>query len=387
MAQPLEGVKVVDLSRILAGPLATMTLADFGAEVIKVESPLGDETRAWQPPVTADGVSTYYSAVNRNKRSIVIDFQRQHDMEQLLELIKEADVVVENFRPGVLAKFGLDYHQLKDINPALIYCSISGFGDLGGAQLPGFDLLIQALGGLMSVTGEPDGPPSKVGVALVDVLAAQNATSGILLALLERERSGVGQHVKVALLTSLLAGLTNQSNGTLATGKSPQRMGNAHPSIAPYESFTTADGELTIGVGNDRQFAALLAQLHLEALQQDDRFTTNALRVKHRGELKVLLEEALRSRGAAQWQEQLMSAGVPAGKVNSVLEAIDFAEALGLNPVIDIIDASNDRQSRHIANPIALSRTPAQYTRVPPGLGEHQDILPHPTTVNEGAAL
>ncbi|WP_285320879.1 CoA transferase [Pseudarthrobacter sp. lyk4-40-TYG-27] len=375
MVQPLQGVKVVDLSRILAGPLATMTLADFGAEVIKVESPVGDETRTWLPPVTSDGVSTYYSAVNRNKRSIIVDFKSDSDLTRLVELIRDSDVVVENFRPGVLARFGLDYDRLKTVSPALVYCSISGFGDLQGAQLPGFDLLVQALGGLMSITGEPEGTPNKVGVALVDVLAAQNATSGILLALRERDQSGEGQHVKISLFTSLLAGLTNQASGTIATGKSPQRLGNAHPSIAPYETFNTADGVLAIGVGNDRQFASLLGQLGLDELKQDGRFTTNALRGAHRQDLKILIERALQDRRASEWQERLMASGVPAGKVNSVLEAIDLAEALGLDPIVSIYEKSNGRRSRQIASPIGLSRTPAQYTRVPPSLGEHQDIF------------
>lgn len=381
MAQPLQDLKVVDLSRILAGPMASMTLADFGAEVIKVESPVGDETRTWLPPVTADGVSTYFAAVNRNKRSMVVDFTNDTELEGLLTLIREADVVIENFRPGVLAKFGLDYEQLASINPTLVYCSISGFGDRQGSHLPGFDLLVQALGGLMSITGEPDGTPNKVGVALVDVLAAQNAVSGILLALRERDRSGEGQHVKVSLLLSVLAGLANQASGTLATGQSPARLGNAHPSIAPYETFDTADGVLAIGVGNDRQFAALLRQLNLDSLMDDERFTTNALRVKHRQELRDLIESALSDHGASEWQERLMEAGVPAGKVNSVPEAIDLAETLGLDPVISIIDDSTGRSSRHIASPIGLSRTPAGYTRVPPTLGEHQDLLLSSTTL------
>lgn len=390
MPQPLTNIRIVDLSRILAGPLASMMMADFGAEVLKVESPLGDETRGWRPPVTADGISTYFAAVNRNKRSVVADFNSAADLAALVELIKGADVVIENFRPGVLDKFGLGYEQLKTLNPKLVYCSISGFGDLNGAHLPGFDLLVQALGGLMSITGEPDGPPNKAGVALVDVLAAQNAITGILLALRERDQSGNGQQVKITLLGSLLAGLTNQAGSTLATGQAPARLGNAHPSIAPYETFNTSDGVLAIGVGNNRQFAALLSELRLDGLNQDERFATNALRVQHRQELKALIEEALTGSTATQWQERLMAAGVPAGKVNSVLEAIEFADSLGLEPVVAVSDGSNGRGSRHIANPIGLSRTPARYSRVPPELGEHQDIFPtkvlsaKPARANEG---
>ena len=373
MPQPLNNIRIVDLSRILAGPLASMMLADFGADVLKVESPFGDETRSWCPPVTPDGTSTYFAAVNRNKRSVVVDFNDQDDLAALMEHIREADVLIENFRPGVLTKFGLGYDQLKGHNPKLVYCSISGFGDREGARLPGFDLLVQALGGLMSITGEPDGPPSKVGVALVDVLAAQNAMTGILLALREREQSGNGQQVRISLLTSLLAGLTNQASGTLSTGEAPARLGNAHPSIAPYETFNTADGVLAVGVGNDRQFASLIGELRLQGLSRDERFATNPLRVKHRQELKVLIEEALQSRTAAEWQEQLMSA---------VLEAIEFAGSLGLEPVVATTDESNGRTTRHIANPIGLSRTPALYTRVPPELGEHQSLLCNTSTIH-----
>lgn len=379
MTQPLQGIKVVDLSRILAGPLCTMTLADFGAEVIKVESPAGDETRSWKPPVTDAGVSTYYSAVNRNKQAVVADFADPAQLQALLELIRDADVLVENFRPGVLAKFGLDYRSLAELNPRLVYCSISGFGDKQGAALPGFDLLVQAVGGLMSITGEPQGTPSKVGVALVDVLAAQNATTGILLALRERDASGQGQQVNITLLGSLLSGLTNQSSSTLATGRSPARMGNAHPSIAPYETFRTADGVVAIAVGNDRQFAALLRELGLEALGQDPRFAENSSRVAHREELKELIENATVTRPAAYWAEALMGAGVPAGKVNSIAEAIDFARDLGLEPTALIRDRHTAQETRQIASPIGLSRTGAQYHSVPPAHGQHQQLLLNPT--------
>ncbi|MGO2052531.1 CaiB/BaiF CoA transferase family protein [Glutamicibacter sp. 287] len=375
MAQPMQGIKVIDLSRILAGPLCTMTLADFGAEVLKVESRDGDETRAWLPPVTEDGVSTYYSAVNRNKQAIVVDFNNSAELTELREIIRDADVVVENFRPGVLAKFGLDYESLRASNPALVYCSISGFGDGLGASLPGFDLLVQAVGGLMSITGESEGTPSKVGVALVDVLAAQNATTGILLALRERDISGQGQNVGISLMTSLLAGLTNQASSTAVTGNPPPRLGNAHPSIAPYETFATSDGVMVIAVGNNRQFTALGTELGLTDLPQDPRFADNLSRVQHRQELKDLIEEVTRQGSAAQWTNRLMEVGVPAGKVNSVLEALEFADELGLEPVVTINDLKTGRSSRQIANPIVLSRTKPTYRLVPPALGEHQHIF------------
>lgn len=375
MNQPLAGVKVIDLSRILAGPLCTMTLADFGADVLKVESAAGDETRSWKPPVNAQGISTYYWAVNRNKQAVIADFSDERQLQALLRLIGEADVLVENFRPGVLAKFGLDYQSLQEANPALVYCSISGFGEKEGAALPGFDLLVQAVGGLMSITGEPEATPSKVGVALVDVLAAQNAVAGILLALRERDASGAGQRVSINLLTSLLAGLTNQSSSTLATGKSPARLGNAHPSIAPYETFAAADGVVAIAVGNDRQFAALCQQLRMPDLAQDPRFASNTVRVAHRQELKAIIEQATSALPAAHWASTLMSAGVPAGKVNSIAEAIEFAEELGLDPVATITDPATGQATTQIASPIGLSRTAAQYRTVPPAHGADQELL------------
>ncbi|WP_159614090.1 CaiB/BaiF CoA-transferase family protein [Glutamicibacter sp. JC586] len=375
MGQPLEGIKVIDLSRILAGPLCTMTLADFGAQVLKVESHSGDETRGWMPPVTAQGVSTYYWSVNRNKEAVIADFANAQHRERLRELIQDADVLVENFRPGVLAKFGLDYASLEKLNPRLIYCSISGFGEHQGANFPGFDLLVQAVGGLMSITGEPQGTPSKVGVALVDVLAAQNAVAGILLALRERENSSQGQRVSINLLSSVLAGMTNQSSSTLATGKSPARLGNAHPSIAPYETFKTSDGVVAIAVGNDRQFVALCQQLGQPALAEDPRFSTNTERVAHRTELKTLIEAVTATRDAASWAERLMKAAVPAGKVNSIAEAISFAQELGLDPVAIIEDPTTGLRTTHIASPIGLSRTGAQYRSAPPAHGQHQNLF------------
>ena len=379
VSQPLEGVKVIDLSRILAGPLCTMTLRDFGADVLKVEIIAGDETRGWIPPVNAQGISTYYWSVNRNKQAVIVDFANTAALDRLLALIAEADVLVENFRPGVLAKFGLDYDRLKALNPSLIYCSISGFGEKQGATLPGFDLLVQAVGGLMSITGEPDATPSKVGVALVDVLAAQNAVTGILLALRERESSGQGQRVSINLLSSLLAGLTNQSSSTLATGQAPARMGNAHPSIAPYETFNTSDGVVAIAVGNDRQFAALCQQLGDPALAEDPRFFTNSARVANRGVLKTLIEEVTSTRNAASWAASLMNAGVPAGKVNSVAEAIDFAKELGLDPVAVIKDEVTGEGTTQISSPIGLSRSAAQYRRLPPTHVQHQELFDQPT--------
>ncbi|HET9349258.1 MAG TPA: CoA transferase [Arthrobacter sp.] len=370
-AAPLAGIKVADFSRVLAGPFATMMLADFGADVIKVESPAGDDTRAWVPPVDEHGAGTYFSSVNRNKRSVVCDLRTEEGLAQARDIALAADVVVENFRPGVMQRFGLDYETLRAERPDLVYCSITGFGSKGGAHLPGYDLLVQAVGGLMSVTGSPESEPSKVGVALVDVVTGQNAVVGILAALRSRDQTGRGQRVDVNLLSSLLAGLVNQASSTLATGESPQRMGNAHPSIAPYETLRTADAPLALAVGTDKQFASLTRVLGVPELSEDSRFRGNSNRVAHRVELKTLLEEQLRKKPAVEWSGLLSEAGVPAGKVNSIVEAIQLAADLGLEPVVEIADGSSPRTSRQVANPIRLSETPASYRRLPPLLGEH----------------
>ncbi|AUI51457.1 CaiB/BaiF CoA transferase family protein [Arthrobacter crystallopoietes] len=372
-AAPLEGVRVADFSRVLAGPYASMMLADFGADVIKVESPAGDDTRAWIPPVDKHGVGTYFSSVNRNKRSVVCDLRTEEGLVRARDLALQADVVIENFRPGVMQKFGLDYETLHAERPELVYCSITGFGSASGAHLPGYDLLVQAVGGLMSVTGSMDSEPSKVGVALVDVITGQNAVVGILAALRHRDATGRGQRIDVNLLSSLLAGLVNQASSTLATGEAPQRMGNAHPSIAPYETLRTQDGPLAVAVGTDRQFAGLVRVLGVPKLAEDPRFRTNTDRVAHRGELKPLLEEQLVRRPAAEWAGDLSAEGVPAGKVNSIVEALQLAEELGLDPAVEMNDGAGPRTSHQVANPIQLSETPASYRRLPPLLGEHND--------------
>ncbi|RXZ45852.1 CaiB/BaiF CoA transferase family protein, partial [Agromyces binzhouensis] len=301
----LRGIRVADFSRVLAGPYATMVLADFGADVIKVESPAGDDTRHWSPPVDATGRATYFGGVNRNKRSVALDLADAAGLAEARRLAASADVVVENFRPGVMARFGLAYEDVRELNPGVVYCSITGFGAGEGAALAGYDLLVQAVGGLMSITGDPDGDPSKVGVALVDVLTGQNAVAGILLALRERDRTGQGRLVEVNLLQSLLSALTNQASSTLATGTPPRRLGNQHPSIAPYAVFRAADRELVIAVGNDRQFAALAGVVGLPGLAGDARFLTNADRVAHRDELRETLERALAAASAGAWVDAL----------------------------------------------------------------------------------
>ena len=365
----LAGVRVADFSRVLAGPYATMMLADFGADVVKIEPPTGDDTRHWTPPVDANGQATYFGSVNRNKRSIALDLTDAADLAEARRLAASADVVIENFRPGVMARFGLSFEDVHAVNPAAVYCSITGFGTGEGAALAGYDLLVQAVGGLMSITGPPDGEPAKAGVALVDVLTGQNAFAGVLLALRERDRTGRGQLVEVNLVQSLLSALTNQAASTLATGDAPRRLGNAHPSIAPYAVFHADDRELVIAVGNDKQFRALAQVLGGSELADDPRFATNADRVAHRPELTALIEQRLAAASADHWVAALTAVGVPAGLVNDVHEAIAFAEGLGLDPVAEIPTAVHP--SRTVANPIGLTADPAAYRTAPPALDAH----------------
>ncbi len=297
---PLAGLVVADFSRILAGPYATMLLADLGAEVIKVEGPRGDDTRTWQPPVH-DGVATYYLGINRNKRSVVLDFGDESDAALARELAGRADIMIENFRPGGLARWGLDYDSVAAENPGVVYASISGFGTTEkGAALPGYDLIVQAISGLMSLTGDPDGPPYRAGISVFDVMAGLHAVIGILAALHERHASGVGQHVEVNLLSSALSGLVNHSSAYVAAGVVPYRMGNSHPSLFPYEPLPCSDGDLIITAGNDGQFRKLVEVLGVPELADDQRFGRNQDRTAHRDELRPLLVERLRTRTRAR---------------------------------------------------------------------------------------
>ncbi|MGH3607055.1 MAG: CaiB/BaiF CoA transferase family protein [Pseudonocardiaceae bacterium] len=369
MSSALDNLRILDFSRVLAGPFATMMLGDLGASVIKIERPgVGDDTRSWGPPYDDRGAATYFQSVNRNKESLVLDLAKAAGREQAQRLAAEADVVVENFRPGVMDRLGLGYYQLRGENRGLIYCSITGFGAGAGAELPGYDLLVQAVGGLMSITGAPDREPQKVGVALVDVLAGLFASVGILTALVHRGARGDGQRVEVNLLSSLLAALVNQGAAHTAGGTIPARMGNQHPSIAPYELFRCQDGDLVIAVGNDRQFAALCAAIDAPQLAQDSRFHTNAARVKHRDALRTDLECRLTRQPAADWTTTLTAAGVPAGVVNDLAGAFRLAVELGLEPVIAIPYPDGTRINL-TRNPIRLSATPATYRSPPPRLG------------------
>lgn len=370
MTGPLDGVLVADFSRVLAGPLATMTLADLGATVVKVERPgVGDDTRAWGPPWSEHG-ATYFESVNRSKQSLALDLLDPDDLVLARELARRADVLVENFRPGALQRFDLDYDSVNAVNPKVVYTSISGFGGGAGAGLPGYDFVVQAVGGLMSITGQPNGEPTKAGVALVDVLTGKDATIGTLAALAARARSGRGAHVEVNLLSSLLGALVNQASGYLGAGSVPQAMGNQHPSIAPYETLRARDGILALACGNDGQFRKLAAALGAPGLADDQAFATNAARVENRAALVVALEELLATDDVAGWQRRFTSAGVPAGAVNSLPEAFGLASDLGLAPTYDLPNASP--QVRH---PVVYSDGVAVEPTPPPSLGEHTDAL------------
>ena len=369
MPAVLGNVTVLDFSRVLAGPFATMLLGDFGANVVKVERPgVGDETRAWVPPRGAQGEATYFQSVNRNKRSIVLDLADPEDLGRARAYADNADVIVENFRPCVMDRLGLGYEELSTTNPGLIYCSISAFGKESGAELVGYDLLVQALGGLMSITGDPDGEPQKVGVALVDVLTGLFATVGILAALRHRDTTGEGQRVEVDLLSSLLASLVNQGAAFTIAGVVPSRLGNAHASIAPYDLYSCEDGKIVIAVGNDRQFAALCEVLGIGQLAGDPRFLHNAERVANRRELRLALEGALALRKAEAWTASLAAAGVPAGPVNDLRAAFALAQRLGLDPVVDVPSTTGPPVCL-TRNPVRLSKTPPTYRLAPPPLG------------------
>lgn len=367
---PLDGIVVADFSRVLAGPLASMFLADLGATVIKVERrKTGDDTRAWGPPYVGE-TSTYFTSVNRNKKSIALDLATPADLEIAHKIVGKADVFVENFRPGALARFGLDSDSLAQSHPGLVYASVSGFGSTKGAHLPGYDFVVQAAGGLMSITGERGGPPMKVGVALVDVITGLHATIGILASLQERQRSGLGQHVEVNLLSSLIASLVNQGASYINGAGVPAAMGNEHPSIAPYETLETADRPLAVAVGNDTQFMSLTYAIGRGELAEDPRFTTNASRVAHRMALIAELEHTMATQTAEYWADALTRAGVPCSAVNDIAGAISLATTLGLDPVTVLQGPGGDDVSV-LTNPIRFDRTPPQHRTAPPDLGAH----------------
>jgi len=369
----LAGLRVLDLSRILSGPFATMTLADLGADVVKIEQPgSGDDTRQWGPPFQGDQAA-YFLAVNRNKRSVALDLKSEQGRAAVLELARRADVLVENFRPGTAERLGLGYEQLAEVNPRIVYASISGYGQTGpDAQRPGYDAIAQARSGLMSVTGEPDGPPVRVGVSSTDLTAAMWALVGILAALYERERSGRGQWVDISLLDGQVSWLTYVASGYFATGEVPRRYGSAHPTIAPYQGFATRDGDLMVAVGNDslwRRFAPILG---LEHLLEDPRFVTNPDRVTHRDELIPLVAEVLATRTTGEWIEVLDAAGVPVGPVQTVDEVVHDPQVLARGMVLET-EHPTAGPLRMMGCPVRLSATPPALRTPPPLLGEHTD--------------
>jgi crotonobetainyl-CoA:carnitine CoA-transferase CaiB-like acyl-CoA transferase len=359
----LDGIVVADFSRVLAGPYCTMLLADLGADVIKVESPRGDDTRQWLPPTDADGVGTYYLAVNRNKRSIALDLADPTDSDAARELARRADVLVHNLRPGAMERFGLGYDDVATTNPKVVYCSISGFGP--DSSLPGYDLLVQAASGMMSLTGAPDGPPYRAGVAVIDVMTGLHAATGILAALHHRDVTGQGQHVQTNLLSAALSSLVNQTSAYVAGGVVPHRMGNEHLSLYPYEPMATGDGELIIAVGNDQQFRRLAAAVGAPELADDAKFATMAGRNANRQELRTLLLDRLAEKPAQEWFRILADADIPCGPINDVRQGVELATELGLDPVARAGGVPT------IRNPLTLSATPTRHELAPPKLDEH----------------
>lgn len=400
----LAGITVLDLSRVLAGPWAGQMLADLGADVIKIENPDGgDDTRRWGPPWTkgtkgtgeageterngetggeTGGESAYYLCANRGKRAITLDLKTEAGRVQLHRLVLEADVLIENFKVGTTAKLGIDYEHLSALNPGLVYCSITGFGQTGPYRdQPGYDFLVQAMGGLMSVTGEPDGAPGagpqKVGVALSDILTGLYASNGILAALHERERSGKGQHIDLALLDVTAACLANQATNYLVGGVVPTRLGNAHPNIVPYQSFAASDGHFILAVGNDGQFQRLCNALDADELAVDPRFATNASRVAHRESLSALLQAHFAQQSSEHWLALCKTHNVPAGPINSIDQVFEDPQVIARDMVVEMQHRDN-AALRLVGNPLKLSRTPVSYHRPPPLLGEHNDdILDH----------
>lgn len=363
----LKGIKVIDLSRVLAGPSCSQVLADLGADVIKIERPeIGDETRHWAPPSFNDGTSAYFATVNRNKRSLTLDFTKPQGQAVLKHLIQDADILVENFKVGNLAKYGLDYASVKAINPRIIYASLTGFGQTGpDASKPGYDYIIQGLSGLMSITGDPNGEPQKVGVAVVDLFAGMQLTSGILAALVARQQTGQGQHVDVALMDSAVAMLANVGMNYLANHQPAKRLGNAHPNIVPYQVFSGADGEFILACGNDKQFREV-CQVMGQNWDKDARFNTNPNRVLNREALISQMQTVFQQQSRDSWLAKLDAVQVPCGPINSIDQALQMPQVLERGMIVDF-----DNGVSVLGSPIKLSGTPVEYLTPPPKLGEH----------------
>ena len=370
--QALTGIKVLDLSRVLAGPYCTMVLGDLGADVIKVEPPEGDETRGWGPPF-AGGESAYYLCVNRNKRGIVINLKTDEGKKVLRDLALQSDVLVENFRPGTLNKFGLDYETLHELNPKLIYCSITGFGQTGSMKdKPGYDFMIQALGGLMSITGEPEGEPMKTGVAVVDLFAGQNAIIAILAALQARTLTGRGQQLDISLFDSQWGWLANVASNYLISGKLPKRHGNAHANIVPYQSFQASDGWFAIAVGNDKQFARLCEMLGKPEIVMDEKFSTNSGRVQNRTEIIPLLASIFKAASVSEWLAKLDEAEIPCGPIQN-FEQVFSMPTVKEREMLVKMEHPTIGELPLVGSPLKMSDTPVEYRLHPPLMGEHTD--------------
>jgi len=373
--RPLDGITVLDLTRVLSGPYCTMLLADMGARVIKVEHPgRGDDTRAWGPPFVGKETA-YFLSINRNKESLTLDFKNTEGREILAKLISKSDVVVENFRPGAMARLGLDYSTLAARHPRLVFCSISGFGQDGPRRdQAGYDAVIQAEGGLMSVTGDADGRAFRVGVAVTDMVAGLLAVQGILLALFARERSGRGQHIDISMLDGVISLLSYHASIYLTTGAESRRVGNRHATIAPYDTFAASDGELFLAVGNDEQFQRFCAATGLQHLLADDRFSTNPARVRNEAALKELLEPVMRERTRDGWLREFATAGVPCGAVRSVPEALSDPQ-VAARRMVEAVEHAVLGPMKVLGTPIKLSDTPASIRTAPPTLGQHTDTV------------
>jgi crotonobetainyl-CoA:carnitine CoA-transferase CaiB-like acyl-CoA transferase len=386
MPDPLSHIRVLDLSRVLAGPWASQMLADFGAEVIKIERPgEGDDTRGWGPPFISNengsrGDAAYYLSTNRGKKSLAIDITTAEGQELIKQIAARSDIIIENFKVGGLKKYGLDYESLKAINSSLIYCSITGFGQDGPyAQRAGYDFMIQGMGGIMSITGQPDGEPGagpvKCGVAFADLFTGLYAAAGILAALMHRERNGEGQYIDVALLDTQVAVLANQALNYLVSGKPPPRLGNAHPNIVPYQSFATKDGHAIITVGTDRQFREFCRIADLKGLAEDRRFGSNRARVQNRDILVPLIATAMRTRTTQEWVEALEAAAVPCGPINSIDQVFADPQVRHRGMRLELARADGVK-TPGVANPVRLSKTPIAYDRPAPSLGgDTQEVL------------
>lgn len=374
MSGALEGIKILDLSRVLAGPYSTMILGDLGAEVIKVESPQGDETRSWGPPFQND-VSAYYLCANRNKKSITVDLKSEEGLHVIKELVKESDVVINNFKTGTMDRFGLGYEKLKEINPKIVFCSITGFGETGPYKdMPGYDFIIQAMSGLMSITGTEESGPQKLGIAIADVITGLYAVIGIQAALLERTVSSEGQKVDLSLFDSAVSTLVNIGSNYLMSGKIPGRLGNEHANIVPYQTFVTKDGEMVIAVGNDQQFLRLCNIIKQPELAEDERFKSNPDRVQNRTQLVPLLQKAFLEQETSYWKEQCDKNSIPCGPINNIEQVYNDPQLQARNMFIES-DHPTAGKIKMIGSPLKLSRTPVSTRLHPPNKGEHNEEI------------